>query len=63
MKQNDSCAPIKNEKDPAPCLSPGTQAKKPYHTPELKCFGRVADLTQFGGSVVLDTGGGLGPEA
>lgn len=37
-----------------------TPAAKPYHTPRLTSYGRLADLTRFDGSVPIDSGGGLG---
>jgi hypothetical protein len=36
--------------------------KKPYFGPSLQCYGGLVDVTQFGGSVVLDSGAGLGPD-
>lgn len=36
---------------------------KLYHPPRLVCYGRVAEITQFGGSQVVDSGSGsLGEE-
>jgi hypothetical protein len=32
----------------------------PYETPRLERYGRLADLTRQGGSVPIDSGGGLG---
>lgn len=37
-------------------------ARRPYRAPRLECHGTVVDLTRFGGSQVLDSGGGLGPQ-
>ena len=34
--------------------------RKPYRTPRLRCFGRLVDETQFGGSQVVDSGANLG---
>lgn len=34
--------------------------RRPYRPPRLSCHGRLVDLTRFGGSEVLDSGGGLG---
>lgn len=38
----------------------GRRPRRPYQAPRLECHGRLADLTQFGGLEVLDSGGGLG---
>ncbi len=36
-------------------------AKKPYLRPSLECYGGLVDVTQFGGSQVVDSGiGNLG---
>lgn len=35
---------------------------RPYATPSLTAYGRLTDLTRFGGSIVVDSGGGLGPQ-
>lgn len=43
--------------------SPGRRPRRPYHPPRLECHGRLAELTQFGGSQILDSGGGLGNQA
>lgn len=37
-------------------------ARRPYRAPRLLCHGTVVDLTRFGGSAVLDSGGGLGQQ-
>lgn len=37
-------------------------ARRPYRAPRLLCHGTVVDLTRFGGSQVLDSGGGLGQQ-
>jgi hypothetical protein len=34
--------------------------KKPYARPCLKYYGALVDITQFGGSQFVDSGGGLG---
>lgn len=34
--------------------------RKPYSAPRLKAYGRLAELTRFGGSQVVDSGAGLG---
>ncbi len=41
----------------SPCAGP---ARKRYHTPHLKIYGRITELTHFGGSQVVDSGVGLG---
>lgn len=35
---------------------------KPYRTPRLERHGRLIDLTRFGGSDVVDSGGNLGQQ-
>lgn len=37
---------------------PGT--RRAYRPPRLKEYGRLAELTRFGGSEILDSGSGLG---
>jgi hypothetical protein len=37
-------------------------ALKPYRAPRLERHGRLIDLTQFGGSQVVDSGGNLGQQ-
>jgi hypothetical protein len=39
---------------------PPPAPRKPYRTPRLERHGRLIDLTQFGGSDVVDSGGNLG---
>lgn len=34
--------------------------RKRYSAPRLKAYGRLAELTRFGGSQVVDSGAGLG---
>lgn len=41
-----------------PLLEP--RSPRPYHSPRLVRYGRLTDITRFGGSQVLDTGGNLG---
>ena len=31
-------------------------AKKPYYRPSLECYGRLTDVTQTGGSLMVDSG-------
>ena len=38
----------------------GSPTKKPYAKPCLKYYGALVDITQFGGSQFVDSGGGLG---
>lgn len=33
---------------------------KPYRSPRLVSYGRLTQVTQFGGSQILDSGGNLG---
>lgn len=35
-------------------------ARKPYRPPALRAFGDLVDVTRFGGSIVVDSGFGLG---
>lgn len=35
-------------------------SRRPYESPSLMAYGRLAELTRFGGSAVVDSGGGLG---
>lgn len=44
----------------SPPLREGVRGRRHYRTPRLKMHGRVAELTRFGGSMVVDSGGGLG---
>lgn len=39
---------------------PSAPGPKPYRTPRLVTYGRLAEVTRFGGSEVLDSGGDLG---
>lgn len=39
-----------------------TQPPKPYRRPRLVSYGRLTDVTQFGGSQVVDSGSGLGQQ-
>jgi hypothetical protein len=34
-------------------------AGKPYRRPSLQTYGRLAEVTRFGGSQILDSGGNL----
>jgi hypothetical protein len=42
--------------------APARTGRRPYRAPRLACHGTVVDLTRFGGSQVLDSGGGLGQQ-
>jgi len=33
------------------------RVRKPYRAPRLKVYGRLAELTRFGGSLLVDSGG------
>lgn len=46
----------------APEAGPVSEARprKPYRPPRLVTYGRLTDLTRFGGSQTLDSGGDLG---
>jgi len=39
-----------------------TRPPKPYRRPRLVAYGRLTDVTQFGGSQVVDSGSGLGQQ-
>ena len=41
---------------------PPSVPRKPYRAPRLERHGRLIDLTQFGGSDVVDSGGNLGQQ-
>jgi hypothetical protein len=41
---------------------PATRPPKPYRRPRLVAYGRLTDVTQFGGSQVVDSGAGLGQQ-
>lgn len=36
------------------------RVRKRYSSPRLKVYGRLAELTRFGGSQLVDSGAGLG---
>lgn len=40
-----------------PAPPPGRVGRAPYRPPRLTIYGRLADLTRFGGSQVVDSGG------
>jgi hypothetical protein len=43
--------------------APGAAAPpRQYRPPRLECHGRLAELTRFGGSQIIDSGGGLGQQ-
>jgi len=49
------------DRHPAPAVPPAeARAPKPYRAPRLTRYGRLAELTEFGGSQVVDSGAGLG---
>lgn len=53
------------EASPTPCAgheapSPSSSPRRPYSAPQLQSLGRLSRVTRFGGSEVLDSGGGLG---
>lgn len=52
----ESSAPGPHGGAPAPVPTP----RQPYCAPRLECHGRLADVTRFGGSQIIDSGGGLG---
>ena len=37
-------------------------ARRRYVPPRLECHGRLAEVTRFGGSEIVDSGGGLGQQ-
>jgi len=37
-------------------------APRAYSPPRLEALGRLAEMTRFGGSDIVDSGGGLGPQ-
>lgn len=46
--------------DSEPIPEPRARSPRPYHPPRLVAYGRLTDITRFGGSQTLDTGGNLG---
>lgn len=44
---------------PGALAEPG-RAKLAYRPPRLVCYGRLAEVTQFGGSQLVDSGNNLG---
>lgn len=49
------------DRRPAPAAPPAAaRARKPYRTPRMIRYGRLAELTEFGGSQLTDSGGNLG---
>ncbi len=61
-KSRDSGRAARGQDDLADCEKPTDAKGKPYRRPLLKSYGSLTDLTQFGGSQVVDsgTGGTLG---
>lgn len=43
-------------------LRPRSRSRRPYQRPRLEIYGRLTDLTRFGGSEIVDSGGGLGDQ-
>lgn len=41
---------------------PEQRPPMPYRRPRLVAYGRLTDVTQFGGSEVVDSGSGLGQQ-
>jgi hypothetical protein len=37
-----------------------SRSRKPYRPPRLVVYGSLTEITRFGGSEVVDSGGGLG---
>lgn len=50
--------------EPVQSLPPENRSPKPYRSPRLVSYGRLADVTQFGGSQAMDSGppGSLGQQ-
>ena len=49
------------DRRPAPAAPPAAaRARRPYRTPRVIRYGRLAELTGFGGSQVVDSGNNLG---
>lgn len=61
MKQRPP-APQQPDPEHAPeARRPGEASRRrTYRPPRLECHGRLAEVTCFGGSQVVDSGGGLG---
>jgi hypothetical protein len=56
--------PARGPEDRAPGMpQPGAAApRRRYRRPRLECHGRLAEVTRFGGSQIIDSGGGLGQQ-
>ncbi len=55
------------ETSQTPCAGPEAASpsspdspRRPYSAPQLQSLGRLSRVTRFGGSEILDSGGGLG---
>ncbi len=56
----ESQQPTQKSSEPGLPAPQGRPLRKPYQPPRLRAYGRLAELTRFGGSQVVDSGGGLG---
>lgn len=48
--------------EPAGVAHARRSSPKPYQAPRMVAYGRLSDVTRFGGSQIVDSGGGLGPQ-
>lgn len=44
----------------APATEARPRSRRPYHPPRLVAYGRLTEMTRFGGSQTLDSGSNLG---
>lgn len=58
-RSNDSGLPAGGSAAPTLPDDERRVRKKGYAQPSLKAYGRLVDVTRFGGSQMLDTGGNL----
>jgi hypothetical protein len=54
--------PERSAGEGAPAREASTPARgpRPYRSPRLVTYGRLTDVTRFGGSQIVDSGSGLG---
>lgn len=50
------------DRDAATLAEPRPGGRRAYRSPSLECHGRLAEMTRFGGSDIVDSGSGLGVE-
>lgn len=50
------------EGQPRACSGAPRPSPEPYRAPRLVAYGRLTDVTRFGGSEIVDSGSGLGQQ-